>query len=55
LDDFRRNEWQRMLDQVYTNILILQEYRDFPLEIYEWIHVVDRYMSEITSLVNNTV
>ena len=55
LDDFKRNEWQRMLDQIYTNILILQEYRDFPLEIYEWIHVVDRYMSEITSLVNNTV
>ena len=54
LDEFRRNEWQKMLDQIYTNILILQEYRDFPFEIYEWIHVIDRYMWEITSLVNNT-
>ena len=55
LDDFEKNEWQKMLDQIYTNILILQEYRDFPFEIYEWIHAIDKYMSEITALVNNTI
>lgn len=53
--DFRDWEWKKMLDQVYVNIQILQEYRNFPFEIYEWIHVLDRYMSEISSLINNTI
>ena len=48
-------DYVRVVFLSYANILILQEYRDFPFEIYEWIHVIDRYTSEITSLVNNTV
>ncbi len=44
-----------MVNKIYTNLMILQEYRDFPFEIYEWMHVIDRYMAEIASLVNNTV
>jgi hypothetical protein len=44
-----------MLDQVYANLAVLQQYRNFPFEIYEWIHVIDRYMTEIASLINNTI
>lgn len=53
--EFESNEWVRMLDQVNTNMLILQKYRDFPFEIYEWIHVIDRYMAEISSLISDTL
>ena len=35
-----------MVNSVYTNLMILQEYRNFPFEIYERIHVIDKYMSE---------
>ncbi len=53
--EFKQWDWQNMLNNIYTNLMILQEYREFPFEMYEWIHVIDRYMSEIASLVNNTV
>ena len=52
---FEQVDWPRMVEQIYTNLRILQEYRDFPFEVYEWMHVIDRYMSEISSLINNTV
>jgi hypothetical protein len=44
-----------MQDQVYANLMILQEYRDFPFEIYERIHVVDRYVAEIAQLISDTI
>ena len=53
--EFKQWDWQNMVNKIYTNLMILQEYREFPFEMYEWIHVIDRYMSEIASLVNNTV
>lgn len=46
--EFEQVDWPRMMDQIYANLRILQEYRNFPFEIYEWIHVIDKYMSEIT-------
>ena len=53
--EFEQWDWPNMVNRIYTNLMILQEYRNFPFEIYEWIHVIDRYMSEIASLINNTV
>ena len=53
--EFQQWDWPNMVNKIYTNLMILQEYRDFPFEIYEWLHVIDRYMAEIASLVNNTV
>jgi hypothetical protein len=44
-----------MTDQIYANLTILQEYRNFPFEMYEWIHAIDRYMAEIASLINNVI
>ena len=55
LIEFEWWEWRHMQEQIYANILVLQEYRNFPFEIYEWIHVIDRYMSEIISLISNTI
>jgi hypothetical protein len=53
--EFRSVEWEKMQTQIYANLVILQKYREFPFEIYERIHVIDRYMSEIASLINNTI
>ncbi len=46
---------ERLQNQIYVNLMTLQKYRNFPFEIYEWIHVIDRYMAEIASLINNTI
>jgi hypothetical protein len=46
-------DFELLLDQINQNILILNEYRDFPFELYERIHVIDRYMAEISAIVNN--
>ena len=53
--EFQQDDRPRMLEKIYMNLRILQEYRDFPFEVYEWIHVIDRYMSEISSLISNTL
>ena len=53
--EFKNTNWVRFQNQIYANLIILQKYRDFPFEIYERIHVIDRYMSEIASLINNTL
>ena len=44
-----------MQGQIYSNLMILQKYRNFPFEVYEWIHVIDRYMSEIAALISDTI
>ncbi|MDR0650311.1 MAG: hypothetical protein LBG59_02650 [Candidatus Peribacteria bacterium] len=46
-------DFENALDSINSNILTLQEYRNFPFELYEWIHVTDRYLAEIASLLNN--
>lgn len=55
LVEFQNTDWEKMHRQIYNNLMILEKYRNFPFEIYEWIHVIDRYMSEIASLINNTI
>ena len=53
--EFKQWDWQKMQNQIYANLIILQKYRNFPFEIYERVHVIDRYMSEIASLINNVI
>lgn len=53
--DLALKNWDKLQNQVYNNLMILQKYRNFPFEIYEWIHVIERYMSEIASLINSTI
>ncbi|MBQ7073673.1 hypothetical protein IJM86_01115 [bacterium] len=46
-------KYEQLQDQVYRNIQILQQYRDLPFQLYEWIHVLDRYINEITNVLTN--
>ncbi|MCF7835358.1 VCBS repeat-containing protein, partial [Candidatus Gracilibacteria bacterium] len=40
---------------IRQNIKTLEQYKKLPLEMYEWIHIQDKYLSEISSLINNFV
>ena len=53
--EFEWWNWQKLQGQIYANLMTLQEYRNFPYEIYEWIHAVDKYVWEIASLISDTV
>ena len=53
--EFAIQGWEKLQNQIYVNLMTLQKYRNFPFQIYERIHVIDRYMSEIISLINNTI
>jgi hypothetical protein len=39
-------------NNIRANIKTLDQYKRFPLQLYQWIHVVDRYLSEITTTVD---
>lgn len=49
------NNFEHLTDQIYHNIQVLQQYRELPFQLYEWIHVLDRYITELTSVINNTL
>ncbi|MFZ2718776.1 MAG: VCBS repeat-containing protein, partial [Candidatus Absconditicoccaceae bacterium] len=40
---------------IRENIKTLELYKKFPLELYEWIHIQDKYLGEISSLLTNFV
>ena len=42
-----------LMRTVKQNIETLQQYQQFPIQLYEWIHVVERYIWETSSLVNS--
>ena len=42
----------KAIKAVKENILVLQEYKRFPLQLSSWIHVSDRYLAEITSVLS---
>ena len=48
---------QVQLDQlsskIFQNIEILEQYKRLPFEIYEWLHVVDKYTMEISTAITN--
>ena len=39
-----------LIQSIKQNIKVLEQYKKFPLQLYERIHVVDRYLTEITSV-----
>lgn len=39
--------------RIRENIKTLDQYKRFPLQLYQWTHVVDRYLAEITAIVDN--
>ena len=40
-------------ERIYENIQILEQYKRLPFEIYEWIHVLDKYVAELSSVITN--
>ena len=38
------SKFDKTSEQIYQNIQVLELYKRFPLEIYEWLHVSDRYL-----------
>jgi len=52
--DFETNT-SDLINSIRRNIEVLEEYKKFPLELYEWMHVTDRYLSELTSILSDFV
>ena len=42
-----------LIFSVKENIETLQQYKLFPLQLYEWIHVLEKYLWDISNLVNS--
>ncbi|MCK9466717.1 MAG: FG-GAP-like repeat-containing protein [Candidatus Absconditabacterales bacterium] len=54
LSDFLsiQSNTQLLIQSIKQNIETLELYKKFPMELYEWVHVGERYMSDVGSLVN---
>lgn len=37
----------KLISSVQENIKVIDQYKQFPAELYEWIHITDRYIAEI--------
>ena len=46
-------KFDKTSQQIFQNIQTLELYKRFPLEIYEWLHVSDRYLGEVSALLSN--
>ena len=44
-----------MMFSVKENMEILQQYKLFPLQLYDWIHVEEKYLWEVSNLVNSVL
>ena len=44
-----------LIFSVKENMETLQQYKLFPLQLYDWIHVVERYLWDISNLLNSTL
>ncbi|MDO4713774.1 MAG: hypothetical protein Q4B28_03895 [bacterium] len=47
------NKLFKLNDQIFQNIEVLEQYKQFPLELYDWIHASDRYIAEISGVLNS--
>ena len=47
------SKFDKTSEQIYQNIQVLELYKRFPLQIYEWLHVSDKYLWEISALLSN--
>jgi hypothetical protein len=43
---------KKFVDSVQKNLEILRQYRDFPLQLYQYMHLLDKYLSEIICIIN---
>ncbi|MDD3263232.1 MAG: VCBS repeat-containing protein [Candidatus Absconditabacteria bacterium] len=46
------NDALGLVRNVQQNIQVLEQYKQFPLQLYDWMHFVDKYMSDIIGFVS---
>lgn len=46
-------KFDKIQEQIFENLEILHQYKKFPLEIYERLHVTDRYIAEVSGMITN--
>lgn len=51
---FKENSAQ-LIRSVKENIKVLDQYKQFPSQLYEWVHVSDRYFAELSSVTTDFV
>jgi hypothetical protein len=47
----RNSAW--LIRDIKQNLKVLEQYQQFPLQLYEWIHVTDRYLTELSWFIAN--
>lgn len=45
-------DFDKLIKSVEQNIDILDSYKEFPQKLYEWLHVSDRYLSELLCIID---
>ncbi|MEF2176074.1 MAG: FG-GAP-like repeat-containing protein [Candidatus Absconditabacteria bacterium] len=45
-------DFDKLIKSVEQNIEILDSYKEFPQKLYEWLHVSDRYLSELLCIID---
>ena len=51
---FRENT-AGLINSVKQNIIVLEKYKKFPTQLYQWTHLTDRYLTEISALLSDTI
>lgn len=51
---FRENT-AGLISSVKANINVLEEYKKFPTQLYEWTHLTDRYLTELSDILSEFV
>lgn len=46
-------KFDKTSEQIFQNTQTLELYKRFPLEVYDWLHVSDRYLEETSALLSN--
>lgn len=49
---FRENT-AGLIRSVKANINVLEKYKEFPTQLYQWTHLTDRYLTEISALISD--
>lgn len=44
---------ESLIRNIKQNLKVLEQYQQFPLQLYEWIHVTDRYLTELSWFIAN--
>lgn len=47
------NKFDKIWPQIFQNVQTLEAYKRFPLQIYEWMHITDKYLWDISALIGN--